>query len=464
MPFNYERLLSRLLNRPLLVTPQRAQSLLGVLAPRAGLKGQLVRADEGDGQAPVMLADLDAGRFDRDGHEHKVFDEVEGVAVIPVVGTLVAKLGSLDPWCGMTGYDGLLVKLREAAADPAVRGILLDVESPGGEVHSSLEELALAIHSARAAKPVWAVMSDYGYSAAYWLASQADRVVLPPTGGAGSVGVVCLHADVSRMLDEAGITVTLIHAGAHKVDGNPYQPLPEAVRDEIAAECEAIRTRFAAEVSRGRGLDPALVTATEARCYMGQAAVAAGLADQVMTPEEAFLAFLDELSGPDARTGADAAAQTANARETADMAPRSQAATMAAHAANARRRAEEEEEDEKKGRAEDVPPEDEEEKAEDEKKKEKEEKKAVASDRARIKAIIDAPAARGREALARHLALDTDMTAEQAAKALAAAPKASGLAEAMGKIGNEELGIGGTPASAADGWAASRARVFGANS
>ena len=77
--------------------------------------------------------------------------------------------------------------------------------------------------------------------------------------------IVALHTDMSGALDQKGIAVTLIHAGSHKIDANPYQPLPEAVHDQMQRELEVVRFLFAETVAAGRGdrLTQAAALATE---------------------------------------------------------------------------------------------------------------------------------------------------------------------------------------------------------
>lgn len=472
----FQQARARLFNRPLLLTPAKARDLVGVLAPRAGLAGRLVDAGQG------AVVDLDAllpeamdARDDR-----KPYPVADGVAVIEVVGTLVAKLGTMDPWSGMTGYDGLIAKLDAATVDPDVRGILLDIESPGGEVHSSLDECVVAIREAAAAKPVWAVCSDYAASAAYWLAAQADYVVVPPTGEVGSVGVVCLHADFSRALDKDGVTVTLIHGGAHKVDGNPYEPLPEDVRANIQRDVDTIWSRFVGAVAEARGLAADAVKATEARCFMGQAAVDVGFADAVLTPDEAFNAFLQELSS-EAMGASAAAASAATQGKHKEMSMPNKRVAAAPTAARSTRRGR---------RAMDNPndpndpnnPDDQQEGAEDNPNEPTQPSQpsepaaapgdgadpndpndpnepdetddpnqddqpadgspAAREERRRVASILEAPEAKGREQLANHLALHTSMSPAQARKALKAAPKGGTLDAAMDKVGNATVGTG----------------------
>jgi signal peptide peptidase SppA len=294
---------SRIFNRPVLVTPARARAILAVLGPRLGV-GMLVDASEGEAlvYAGDALGREALGPQSRGPGQRKVYDVVNGIAVIPVEGTLVNKTGTIDPYSGMTGYDGLTVKLTEAYDDSEVRGIMLDIESGGGEVAGCFDLVDL-IHANRGRKPVWSVLSEDAYSAAYAIASAADRITVPATGGVGSIGVVCLHADYSGQLAEAGVKVTLIHAGSHKVDGNPYEPLPDDVRGEIQAEIDQVRQTFADRVARGRSaagrkMSIEEVLATEARTFMGAAGVAAGLADAVMSPRAAFAALVEQASRP----------------------------------------------------------------------------------------------------------------------------------------------------------------------
>jgi signal peptide peptidase SppA len=192
----------------------------------------------------------------------------------------------------------IAAQFAAAASDPMVRGIALEIDSFGGEV-AGVFDLADAIRAARASKPVWAFVAEHAFSAGYALASQADRIILPRTGAVGSIGVVVMHADLSGQLSDLGVTVTLIHSGAHKVDGNPYAPLPAPVRDRIQAEIDSIRKLFAETVAAGRGrrLSAEAALATEAECYRGAEAVAAGLADEVSDPASAFAAFADAVNG-----------------------------------------------------------------------------------------------------------------------------------------------------------------------
>ena len=243
-----------------------------------------------------ILTNSLAEQYQRDGQAPFVLQD--GIAVIEISGVLVHRGAWIGQSSGQTSYEGIAAQLAAAASDPAVRGIALEIDSFGGEV-AGVFDLADAIRSARKARPVWAFVAEHAFSAGYALASQADRIMLPRTGAVGSIGVVVMHADLSGQLSEAGVTVTLIHSGAHKVDGNPYAPLPDPVRARIQGEIDSIRTLFAETVAAGRGRRRTAVVAlaTEAECFRGAEAVAAGLADEISDPASAFAAFAAAVNG-----------------------------------------------------------------------------------------------------------------------------------------------------------------------
>jgi ClpP class serine protease len=296
---HHTQIAQRVFNTPLMVDPAKALAFLTGLGPRIvgqelSIEGQEIAADDRDAatlpaRASLFGDDL-TNRRARNGSQP--FAIVDGIAVIEIAGTLVHRGAWIGQSSGLTSYEGIAAQLQAALADPAIRGIALDIDSFGGEVAGAFD-LADRIRAARSQKPVHAFVADHALSAAYALASQADRIILPRTGAVGSIGVVAMHSDMSGALDQKGIAVTLIHAGARKVDANPYQPLPEAVRDRIAGELEDLRQLFAETVAAGRGrrLDTLQALGTEAAVFRGEAAVFAGLADEVADPITAFRAF-----------------------------------------------------------------------------------------------------------------------------------------------------------------------------
>ena len=211
-----------------------------------------------------------------------------GAALVPVLGSLMPRGPVGMAARNMTSYSGLRAELRRAVAEPAVAAVVLTIDSPGGTV-SGVDVAADAILRARRVKPVLAMVEGQAASAAYWLASQCGAIVVAPLGTVGSIGVVRVHVDVSRAMDAAGVKVTLLHAGARKVDGNPYEPLADGPRAGMRAQLETVRLAFAKAVAASRAkpqLDAAAVLATEARMVDARQAVHLGLADQVGTLDD----------------------------------------------------------------------------------------------------------------------------------------------------------------------------------
>ncbi|MCK8787645.1 S49 family peptidase [Roseomonas sp. NAR14] len=267
----HERFLRRLLNRPQMITPAAGAAVLGALLPGSRLDGY----DE-DG-APVA----------RDPRE---YTQVGDMAIIPVVGELIHRGSWMDAMSGLTSYQALQDQVSTALTDPRVGSLMLDIDSPGGEAAGCLD-FAEWLAGQRGAKPIWASVNQLACSAAYAIASAADRILIGQSAYAGSIGVVAYHTDLSRAMEKQGVAITYVYAGAQKIDGNPTEPLPDDVRDKWQAEVDADYSRFCAVVAANRGLSVAAVRGTEAAVFRGQDAIDAGLADTIATNEEAIMAL-----------------------------------------------------------------------------------------------------------------------------------------------------------------------------
>ncbi|MEN6643227.1 MAG: S49 family peptidase [Armatimonadia bacterium] len=309
-------------------------------------------------RAEVMESLCAAYGFDSKA-QNKPFAFQNGVAIIPIHGSLINRFGQCYGY--VTGYNFIRRQRDAAMADPDVTAIVYDVNSGGGEAAGCFE-LADESFALRGTKPTISIVDSACYSAAYALASTSDQVVVTPTGGAGSVGVYTMHVDMSKMLEDWGLNITLIHAGEHKVDGHPYAELPEDVRADMQKSVDATYNKFVESVARNRNLSVEAVKDTQARCYSADDALALGLIDSVASPLEAIRAFL---GGP---------SEASNDETTGDSLMELNEAKQA--------------------------------------------------ERQRVGAIIGHPNAKGREAMANHLALNTDMSVDDAAALLAVAPVA----------------------------------------
>lgn len=304
------RIAERVLNRPLLVHPDKLPLIMAVLQGRIPISGDDIAQLRAE--ADLRIAELpdsaqtalrgplpEASRFEGDFYvtdgAGKVVSSLpyrrtkSGVANIPVIGSLInrgysAEAGSMSK----ASYEGLKSLIAHASADDNTKAVLLDIHSPGGEAIGAFE-LAAAVRALAAKKPVTAVVNGMAASAAYAIAASARRIITTSTGVSGSIGVVMMHADFSRALDKAGVTPTLIFAGAHKVDGHPFAPLADDVREDLQREVDVFYDQFVQTVAAGRkGLSSAAIRGTEARTYIGADAVDIGLADEVGTFEAAL--------------------------------------------------------------------------------------------------------------------------------------------------------------------------------
>jgi capsid assembly protease len=299
----HARIAARAFNTPLLVEPSKAMAFLSGLGPRIlGRRVEMVdgsKTADGTTALPARASILAGGLTESLRHHGDApYPVVDGIAVIEISGVLIHRGGWIGQSSGQTSYEGIAAQIEAAAGDPAVRGLALEIDSFGGEV-AGVFDLADRIRAIRGSKPVWAFVAEHAFSAGYALASQADHILLPRTGALGSIGVVVLHADLSGQLDQDGVRVTLVHSGRHKVDGNPYQPLPEAVHDDIQREIDVLRFLFAETVAAGRTgkISQEAAMATEAATYRGAEAVAAGLADEVTDLTRGFAAFRQLVTG-----------------------------------------------------------------------------------------------------------------------------------------------------------------------
>ena len=257
---NLPHLASRLYGTPLLLARAKLDVILSVL-------GERVNWPESDLAVPSIL-------------KRPSIDAPVGIAVIPVVGSLVRRTVGLDPASGFTSYAEIAGMVDAAIADASVEGIVLDIDSPGGEA-GGVFELGERIRAADGVKPVWAIASDTAFSAAYAIGCAASRLLVSRTGGVGSIGVIAMHVDQTARDAQQGYRYTPITAGDHKNDFSPHEKLGPEAHARLQAEVDRLYSMFVDHVAAMRKLDADAVRATEAGIYFGMDAVTAGLADAV---------------------------------------------------------------------------------------------------------------------------------------------------------------------------------------
>lgn len=278
----YPHLAARIFNTALLIHPQKLDAIIAGLGDR--LAGAPLQQVDAGGQpiAPTMFTTRKGERSDRG------YRVVDGVAVLGIGGALVHRTRMEADSTTLLGYNDVAADLEEAMGNPDIHAVLQVYDSPGGEVSGAFEYAQRAM-ALRGKKPMIAIADSMAASAAYLGASAADELVLTTTGYAGSIGVVMRHVDLSQALATEGVAVTHIFAGAHKVDGNAFEPLPAAVRAQLQGEMNDLYDEFINAVASHRKMAPDAVRKTQAATYRGVAAIAAGLADRISTTDQMIL-------------------------------------------------------------------------------------------------------------------------------------------------------------------------------
>jgi signal peptide peptidase SppA len=392
-------------DQPVLLAPEYADDVLTAEqeAREVGVFGRLLARMVPDALIRDSVQQHEADRAMaygfNDASPRKPFAFADGLAFISITGLLMARYSWSDSWA--TGYDYIRRRFEAAVADPDVKGIVLDVDSGGGQVAGNFD-LAQMIYDSRGKKPSMAIVNGAACSGAYSLASATDKIVASSASRVGSIGVVMMHVSYEENLKKNGVEVTFLYAGKHKIDGNAYQALSDETKDRWQASVDKSYTQFVDLVARNRGLEATAVRSTEAMVYEAEDAKAQGLIDAIMLPEEAVAAFRKELSGS-VSTNTNGSTNMSTNENTPDAAAANAAASQEAV------------------------------------------QKAVEQERQRTAAILSCEEAKGRETLAQTLVAN-GIAADVAKTILAAAPKAEPAANtfnaAMEATGSPNVGNG----------------------
>ncbi len=411
---HYPNLIQRVFDTPLMILESKLQTILTVLAPRAEFRVELpgsLEVPKRDNLEASLAGMVHSVRRSRNGYLM-----AGSTAVLDVMGTLVQRCSGMDAASGLVSYELLAADFAQMRADDEVQSVLMVLDTPGGEATSGLFDLTDQIVALRSEKPVYAYAHDLAASAGYQIASAATEVWLPETGAVGSIGVVTAHLDVSKNAEKEGVAVTYIYAGRHKIDGNPFEPLPDRVKAKVQERVDAVYSMFVSRVARHRRLSENDVIDTEADVYFGEDAVTMGLADGVAS----FDAFLNRILSThqvNTMSEKDTSSTPVVAAATPTMLTAEQIAEKYPDAAVALI------------------------------------DRGAKAERERIAAILQHDQAEGRQRLAEHLAFKTTLGVDEAAGMLAASPKQvaeavaapakSPFETAMAAIDNPDIGADG---------------------
>lgn len=268
-----ERVLQAVVSTPWAIMPEKLEAILEILELR--MAGVHFSPDE-------LAARIEASREDRPE------PKLEGkVAVLPVFGVMARRMNMMTEMSGGVSLELWRRNFDVMLADPEVKAIVLQVDSPGGEV-AGTQELAEYVYSNRKKKRLIAVADTLAASAAYWLAAAAEEVVVSPSGYVGSVGVFALHIDQSEAMQKAGLKATIIRAGRYKAEGLPLEPLKEETKEFMQAQADRIYDTFVKALATYRGVSVKAVRDDfgQGRVVDAETAKTAGMVDRVATFEE----------------------------------------------------------------------------------------------------------------------------------------------------------------------------------
>ncbi len=222
-------------------------------------------------------------REDSDEEPSRLLTMQGNVAVISINGPLVPGNNWLNEYRGVTGYGEIREALVQAATNPEAGAILLDINSGGGAVNGVTDVADLIRKIDTTVKPVHAYSDGMIASAALWTGVSARRLTIGKVAEAGSIGILVVHKEVTKMMKDAGITPTVLRAGEFKALGGPYEALSDKAKTVIQGQLDQMYAMFAGYVAQRRGVsyETADTQMGQGRMFIGDRALAVGLVDGV---------------------------------------------------------------------------------------------------------------------------------------------------------------------------------------
>ncbi len=285
---NIPHILTDVISKPLMVTPDKLSVLLGILDKKSS---QGINVDLSDvvGASKGTPAAAIARPVNQTNQDQ--------IAVTSIIGSLVARNRGFSDGSGLRSYRTIQFEIQQALDAPEVGGIILDIDTYGGMV-AGLDRFAQFLRNAAQEKPIYAVIDLNCYSAGYYIASACSKVILTDavTAGVGSVGCILIHRSQSKKNKKDGIEYSTFYFGARKNDYSPHEHLTNDMRQTLQEQVDAHGMKFVSRVAENRGLSVDAVMETQAGCFYGQAAIDIGLADHIATFDEAVAMMAAEIA------------------------------------------------------------------------------------------------------------------------------------------------------------------------
>jgi signal peptide peptidase SppA len=207
------------------------------------------------------------------------------VAVLPIYGVMAQRMTAMEEQCaGGVSVEKVSAAFRALVADDDISAIVLDWDSPGGSTYG-VQEFADEVRAARGTKPIVSQVNSLMASAAYWVGSAADEIVVTPGGRAGSIGVYSIHEDISAMLEQQGVKTTIIKEGEHKIAAHPFGPLTKEGREQLESLVGESAYAFRGAVAENRKVSRKTVVESfgDGKVFGADELVKRGMADRVGT-------------------------------------------------------------------------------------------------------------------------------------------------------------------------------------
>lgn len=275
----------RCFNKPLLIESGKARVISDYLERRMNMEGSI----------PSFAIDAEDDRGGGMVFEERpvISGHIGGIAVIPIVGTLVNRSGNMDAVSGITSHRAIRNEVIAAANDRSIKAILLDIDSGGGEVEGNFDLGRLIRRINDEVKPVVAIANGDAYSGAFSLGVSAGNFYMTETGGVGSVGVIIQHVDYSNHNEMVGITVTNVKFGENKDLFSSDSPLSDEAKAVLQKEVNRTGELFVNHVAQMRNISKETVIDTKAGLLFGQEAVNINFVDGIISFDDLLEDMID---------------------------------------------------------------------------------------------------------------------------------------------------------------------------
>ncbi len=293
MPTKHQirRVVQGVTSTPWMLSEEKMHEILELLQMRS--EGHVLSDEEIEQRIGNSRSDRDDG-----------IQIVNGVAVVPVIGTTAPRMNLMMRYSGGTSTQIVRSQLERLAADNGVKAIVMDIDSPGGTAIGNVELAEYVFSQRDSDTPIYASINGLGTSAGYQTAAAAKKVFASPSSNVGSVGVLLIHSESSKAAEEAGVKYTVIQAGEFKAVGNTVEPLSDKARSELQQRVDAYYAQFIGSVAKYRGVSVAEAQERfgNAKIHLAEAAASAGFIDGVATLQDVVSQVAGSVTTPSQST------------------------------------------------------------------------------------------------------------------------------------------------------------------